>query len=159
MSKKGPARQKGELHPSCATTPGGPEHGGNAGLTVVAGCDDYMDNRLEEVKRLTARQEVRAASAFGPLLAISLACHRLEGKAFCLFGKQNTSDSPRSCTGGKRYRDARAAIFGRSDRWEGTTGLKKNRARRDIPRLGSPTRPLSKRERCWPREACLTAPW
>ena len=127
------------------------------GLTVVAGCNDYMDNRLEEVKRLTARQEVRAASAFGPLLAISLACHRLEGKAFCLFGKQNTSDSPRSCTGGKRYRDARAAIFGRSDRWEGTTGLKKNRARRDIPRLGSPTRPLSKRERCWPREACLTA--
>ena len=32
------------------------------GLTVVAGCDDYMDDRLEEVKR----QEVRAASAFGP---------------------------------------------------------------------------------------------
>src|SRR6266571_101288 len=31
MSKKGPARQKGELHPSCAITPGGPEHGGNAG--------------------------------------------------------------------------------------------------------------------------------
>jgi len=29
--EKGPARQKGELHPSCATTPGGPEHGGNAG--------------------------------------------------------------------------------------------------------------------------------
>jgi len=25
-----------------------------------------MDNRLEEVKRVTARQEVRAASAFGP---------------------------------------------------------------------------------------------
>src|SRR5436309_13321609 len=31
----------------------------------------------------------------------------------------------------------RLRFFGRSDRWEGTTGLKKNRARRrDIPRLG-----------------------
>jgi hypothetical protein len=48
------------------------------GLTVVAGCNDYMDNRLEEVKR----QEVRAASAFGPDYAISRACHRLEGMAF-----------------------------------------------------------------------------
>jgi len=48
------------------------------GLTVVAGCNDYMDNRLEEVKR----QEVRAASAFGPLLAISRIRHRLEGMAF-----------------------------------------------------------------------------
>ena len=48
------------------------------GLTVVAGCNDYMDNRLEEVKR----QEVRAASAFGPLLAISRVPHHLEGMAF-----------------------------------------------------------------------------
>ena len=47
------------------------------GLTVVAGCNDYMDNRLEEVKR----QEVRAASAFGPLLAISRVRHHLEGMA------------------------------------------------------------------------------
>ncbi len=48
------------------------------GLTVVAGCYDYMDNRLEEVKR----QEVRATSAFGPLLAISRVRHHLEGMAF-----------------------------------------------------------------------------
>ena len=48
------------------------------GLTVVAGCNDYMDNRLEEVKR----QEVRATSAFGPLLAISRVRHHLEGMAF-----------------------------------------------------------------------------
>ncbi len=52
------------------------------GLTVVAGCNNYMDNRLDEVKRLTARQEVRAASAFGPLLAISRVRHHLEGMAF-----------------------------------------------------------------------------
>src|SRR6266699_1300720 len=64
---------------------------------------------------------------------------RLRRNGFCLFGKQNKSGSPRSCTSGKRYRDAKAAIFCRSDRWEGTTGLKKNRARRDISRLGSPT--------------------
>ena len=31
MSKKGPARQKGELHPSCATTPGRPGARGNCG--------------------------------------------------------------------------------------------------------------------------------
>ncbi len=30
------------------------------GLTVVAGCDDYMDNRFEEVKR----QEVRVVVQF-----------------------------------------------------------------------------------------------
>ena len=48
------------------------------GLTVVAERNDYMDNRLEEVKR----QEVRAASAFGPLLAISRVPHHLEGIAF-----------------------------------------------------------------------------
>jgi len=32
-------------------------------------------------------------------------------RSFCLFGKQNKSDSPRSCTGGKRYRDAKATTF------------------------------------------------
>src|SRR2546425_7330018 len=54
--------------------------------------------------------------------------------AFCFFEKQNKSDSPRSCTGGNRYRDAKGTIFCRSDRWEGTIGLKKNRERRrDIP--------------------------
>ncbi len=37
------------------------------GLTVVAGCNDY---------------EVRATSAFGPLLAISRVRHHLEGMAF-----------------------------------------------------------------------------
>jgi len=82
------------------------------GLTVVAGCNDYMDNRLEEVKRLTARQ-VRAGQHSAPLLAISRVRHHLEG-IFCLFGKQNKSDSPRSGTGGKRYRDAQAAMFGRT---------------------------------------------
>jgi hypothetical protein len=101
------------------------------GLTVVAGRNDYMDNRLDEVKRLTARQEGRAASAFGPLLAISRVRHHLEGMAFCLFeNRTEWSHSSRSGTGGKRYRDAKAAIFGHSDRWKGTTGLKKNWARR-----------------------------
>jgi hypothetical protein len=105
------------------------------GLTVVAWCNDYMDNRLKEVKR----QEVRAASAFGPLLAISRACHRLEGMAFA-FSENRTKVTLRDPTQMENAIVTRRLQFlGRSDRWKGTTGLKKNRARRrDIPRLGLP---------------------
>jgi len=67
------------------------------GLTVVAGRNDCMDNRLDEVKRLTARQEVRAASAFGPLLAISHGRHRLEGMAFA-FSENRTEGTFRDPT-------------------------------------------------------------
>src|SRR5437899_93420 len=63
-------------------------------------------------------------------MAFESAADGAEQKAPRVFGKQNKSDSPRSCTGGKRYRDAKGTIFCRSDRWEGTIGLKKNRARR-----------------------------
>src|SRR5437867_2142947 len=100
------------------------------GLAVIFRC--IWLTALE--KSRYGRPKARAASVFGPDYPICRACHRLERMAFCLFGKQNKSDSPRSCTGGKRYRDAKATIFCRSDRWEGTKGLKKNRARRrDIP--------------------------
>ncbi len=76
------------------------------GLAVIFRCINYMANSLGKVKTTEG-----TVSVFCPDYLISRACHRLEGNGFCLFGKQHKSDSLRSCTGGKRYRDAKATIF------------------------------------------------
>src|SRR5438552_12260048 len=103
--------------------------------------------RRIRLRRKWTMQSARTTNAIVFGTSASLDIFRLGRNGFCLFGKPHKSDSPRSCIGGKRYRDAKATIFCRSDRWEGTTGLKKNRARRrDIPGLGLPIQPLSKRE-------------
>jgi hypothetical protein len=60
------------------------------GLTVVAGCNGYMDNRLEEVKRLTAPAGGASRVCIRPLdQAISSAHHRLERMAF-VFSENRT---------------------------------------------------------------------
>src|SRR5437667_12425350 len=87
VKKKAPHRRKENCPPRVPSPREARSTGEMRGLTVVAGCNNYMDNRLEEVKRLTARQEVRAASAFGPLLGDLTRSPSLRRKGFLPFRK------------------------------------------------------------------------